>query len=482
MRVHYRSLRIFTLISALLLFLLWGALSVNLQTRNSNQGKIRAVTQAAENANQPTRPPSKGFNRPLRDRPATTDQPADTQPTPDPRQKKPAKPVQTPEPQKSDSPKPYPQKPDPQPGQPQQFPVSLSANKTLIQLGETVNFRLEPELRYTFMFDFGDGTPPLAKDANAVSIDHQFLVAGSHAVLVRAVVPAGVAGPGSGIKSVTIAVEQVRLSPVTPSVEVGVPISLTATSVSKDPNLRYRFSFGDDKQTDWQTSNEASHSYSTAHPYQPKVEVGFAGNSPIVSIDSNSARVINVVLPRSDSLVFHVEPSRVKANEPVSLSAEFPAKERHIQYRFLFDDGGSSKWQDENHLTHSYRGGTYQPVVEVGVLLDGAVYTLATSTPQKLEVIASPSNPLWPWFLVAIGVGLIILAAFVFGGYKVAKLLFPPEPSFVAHMEVVIPTLRPDAGSQLVSFELELNPNLSGGLSDLFTNEPRLIRAERNHL
>ena len=481
MRVHYRSLRILTLVSALLLFLVWGAFSVSLQTRNSNQGKIRAITQTAENANQPAKPPSKGFNRPLRDKPGTTDPPPETQPTtPDPRQKKSAKPDQQPSPQKSDSPKPYPQKPDPQPGQTQQFPVSLSADKTLIQLGETVNFQLDPNPRYIFMFDFGDGTPPLAKDANAASIDHQFLVAGSHPVNARAVVPAGVAGPGPGINSVTIAVEQVHLSPVPPSVEVGVPLSLTATSVSKDPNLRYRFSFGDDRQTDWQTSNEATHSYSSAHPYQPKVEVGFAGNTPIVSLDSNSARVINVVLPPSGALVFHVEPARVTATEPVSLSAEFPAKDRHLQYRFQFGDGGHSEWQDENHLTRSYRPGIYGPVAEVGVLLDGTVYTLATSTPQTLEVIASPSNPLWPWFLVAIGVGLIILAGVVFGGHKVARLLFPPEPSFVAHMGIVAPTLQPDNGNQLVSLELELNPNLSGGHHDLFTSEPRLIHAERS--
>jgi hypothetical protein len=369
---------------------------------------------------------------------------------------------------------------DPQPGQPQQFPVSLSANKALIQLGETVTFRLDPDPRYTFMFDFGDGTPPVAKDPNAAGIDHQFLVAGPHPVNARALVPAGVAGSVSAINSVTIAVEQVHLSPVLPSVEVGVPLSLTATSVSKDPNLRYRFSFGDDKQTDWQTSNEASHSYSTAHPYQPKVEVGFAGNSPIVSIDSNSARVIDVVLPPRDSLVFHVEPSRVRVNEPVSLSAEFPAKERHIQYRFQFGDGGPSDWQDEGRITHSYSAGTYQPVAEVGVLLDGVVYPLVTAVPQKLEVIASPSNPVWPWYLVAIGVGLIMVAGVVFGGYKIFKWLFPPEPSFVPHMDIVKPTLQPENGTQLVSFELELNPNLSGGLHDLSTNSPRLIQAERN--
>ena len=479
MRVHYRTFRIVTLIIALFLSLLWGALSVSLQTRNSNQGKIRVITQTAENANQPERPPSKSPGKPLRDRPVTTDQTSDTQPTPDPRQKKPAKPDQQPSPQKSDSPKPYPQKPDRQPGQPPQVLVSLSADKTLIQLGETVSFRLEPYPRYTFMFDFGDGTPPVAKDPNTASIDHQFLVAGSHPVNAHAVVPAGVPDPGS-IAPIMITVQQVQLSTPPASVEVGVPLSLTATSVSKDPNLRYRFSFGDEKQTDWQTSNEALHSYSTAHPYQPKVEVGFAGNSPIVSIDSNSARVIDVVLPPPDSLVFHVEPSRVRVNEPVSLSAEFPAKERHIQYRFQFGDGGSSEWQDENHLTHNYSVGTHHPAVEVGVLLDGAVYTLATSIPQTLEVIASPSNPLWPWYLVAIGVGLIMIAGVVFGGYKTARWLFPPEPSFVPHMDIVKPTLHPDNGTQLVSFELELSPNLSGGLHDLFTNSPRLIQAERN--
>jgi len=201
---------------------------------------------------------------------------------------------------------------------PQQKSVRIVADKTLIQLGETVNFNLEPEqliakTAYRYVFHFDDGSAPETKDPQQ-PVRHRFASAGSHTVTVFAEAPPGVAPDEEGIDPTTINVERVKLSANPLSAEVGIPVSLKATSVSKDANLRYRFTFGDDKPpTDWQESNKAaSHAYSAAGQYHPKVEVGLSNATQVEALDSNASAPIMVVLPPTGALVFRVTPSRVK--------------------------------------------------------------------------------------------------------------------------------------------------------------------------
>jgi hypothetical protein len=386
---------------------------------------------------------------------------------------------------------------------PQRKSVWIVADRTLVQLGETINLKLEPEQavaqsRYRFSFTFNDGSARETK-LPGQPVRHRFASAGAHTVSAFAEDVAGLGPDEEGIDPITINVERVKLSASPLSTEVGIPVLLQATSVSKDPNLRYRFTFGDDKPTtDWQESNKARHGYSAVAKYQPKVEVGLANGTQVVPMDSNVSAPVNVVLPQAGAVLFRVNPPRVKSDEAVTLSAEFPAKQRHIQYRFVFGDSQTSEWKDEPLAIHNYTaGGWYEPSVEVGVVLDGTVYPLITAAPQRLEVIAThvvvpplsqnsdrnepSSKPDWPFYLIVILVFVVVLTSALVVSYKAVKWVSTPKPTFVSHIDVGSAAIDQVGFDSLVKFEIDLNPNVAKGSYEVFTSEPRLVRAERSY-
>jgi hypothetical protein len=111
---------------------------------------------------------------------------------------------------------------------------------------------------------------------------------------------------------------QVSLSAQPDSVEVGKPISLTATSVPANPNFRYRFIFGDGTQTDWQDSSNVSHTYSVVRAYYPRVEVAFRRRESVVlgfaMFDHVSVQPTQVVPPITPS----PKPSEVRVEPTTS--------------------------------------------------------------------------------------------------------------------------------------------------------------------
>ena len=376
--------------------------------------------------------------------------------------------------------------------------LTIRADRKLIQVGETVTFVLEPKKyfdhsRRTIEFNFGDGKTE-TKDPSKTEVQHQFTSAGQFNVSVKVSSPPGIALV-EVIDPITITVAQVKLSVNPQSLEVGMPVSLKATSVSKDPNLRYKFLFGDNKQTNWQESNEATHSYSAAGDYKATVDIGFGDNA--VRLDSIDSDSIKVTLPTPESIDFRVQPSRVDANETVTLSVRFRESGRNIQYRFLFDDGQTSEWQAEPQITHPYVAGTYQPTAEVGVLIDGTVVTLVTSAPKTIEVVGiqqpsvspTPTQPpppppppsVIPDWLIFVLIGLVVTVVALVVTYKAAKWAYTPKPTFVAFTDVGTATMDQNQIAPLSDFELHLDPNVGEGSYDISKSEPSLIRDERSH-
>src|ERR1044071_8551359 len=86
---------------------------------------------------------------------------------------------------------------------PAQKTITIVADKTVIQLGETVNFHLEPQqlvarIPYRFVFHFDDGATQEFKDRQQ-PLSHRYSSAGRHAVSVIAEAPPGVAPDEEGI-------------------------------------------------------------------------------------------------------------------------------------------------------------------------------------------------------------------------------------------------------------------------------------------
>ncbi|MFN2531622.1 MAG: PKD domain-containing protein [Pyrinomonadaceae bacterium] len=382
--------------------------------------------------------------------------------------------------------------------------VKLAADKSVIQLGESVDLYIDPpDSVYNYVFNFDDGTPEQTKDRNMRSISHKFATVGTHKVSAAAVAPAGVAPFEAEIFPKQIVVEHVQISADPNSVEIGIPVSIRATSVSKDTSLLYRFSFDDGIQTAWQSSNEAPpHTYTVIREYHPQVEVAFVKDVPL---DSATFVAVKVLPASVQALIFTATPSRVNAGELVTFTAAYPDKKRHLQYRFNYGDEHPGVWQDEVKAEHSYTSGpSHDASVEVGVLINGTVTVLVSSPAKTIEVNATqvtvtsptqnplgptpkPPGPEWPWFLIAI-IGGVLIVIGVFAGtlmvaYKAGIWPFSPKPTFVSHLDVGNATTMDHNGAvSLIEFEVEWNPNVSGGFFDVRTSELKLVRAERIRL
>ena len=512
MEVHYRNLRLGIVIWATLLLFLASALTVALQTRRAAQ------TPVSGNQNSGNTNVGEDYGRrvPTRAKATTSKNPATKPPPTTQTEPKPTTDANDSAGQRTGTGTTPPQTPPsvwtpPQPG-PQWKAPKLVPDKYVVQLGEVVTFKLDGLSKYalthySFVIDYGDRSPTETLDQNRQDFQHAFRSAQRFKVLAKAIPAHSDVPPDEKrLEPVGITVEQVILFVDKQEVEVGVVVTLTAKSVANDRNVQYRFVFDDGKQTEWQKSNEATHAYSAPRTFEPRVELGFAGGSDIVS-DQDSER-INVTRPLG-TLILTV-PDQANADESVSLSAEFPADgKRHLQYRFLFDQRRPDEWtdwQDAKTTSHPFAAGDYEAVAQVGVLIDGEIAELATSSAQKIHVLATqisatPSPTFnrqptaqptpdreWPpkiliYILIALlaVLALVIITATGVGTYKWAKSAFAPKPTFFAFSDVGNTTMDQGSLTTLVEFEVHLDPNLGRGFYDTMTHEPTLIGAERSH-
>ena len=513
MEAHHRNLRLGIVIGTALLLFLASTFSVSLQTRRATQ------TTVSSNQNSGNTNVGEDYGRkkaPIAAKATTTTKPPATTQT----EPKPAVDANDPGGQRSGTGTTPPQKPPSgwtPPAQGPQFEApKLVADKSVVLLGEPVTFKLDQlsdyvRTHYSFVINYGDGSPAETLDPNRQGLQHRFRSPQIFQVSAKAVPAHSDVPPDEkGIEPIPITVEKVVLSVDKNEVEVGVVVKLKAESISTDPNVQYRFVFDDGNQTEWKGSKEVTYQYSAARKYNAQVEVGFQERGGIVSVDKSESQ-ITVTEPPPGALVFHVPP-QVNANEQVTLSAEFPANGRHIQYRFVFDDGTPPVWQDDATATHSYgEGRTYHPYVEVGFLPDQTASTssapstpstIATSPSQPLVVVpvateaVSPTPPAnnpgpsrgtdWRDYLVPILIALVVLLVLVIftaggiGAYKAVKWAFAPRPTFVPYIDPGRAELAQGSAMPLINFELHLDPNAGNGSYEIIKSGPDLIGAERS--
>ena len=390
---------------------------------------------------------------------------------------------------------------DPQPTPPQARIVANKSNP--IQLGESVEFRLEPEglvarSHYTYEVDYGDGEKETIS-RNLQFVQHRYKSAGLYRVSVNVLPVAGLR-PAPPIGSITVQVVRMRFSVTPQGTEMGVPVLLKASSAAKDRNLRYRFIYGDGTQSSWQDSDETQHVYSVDGNFTARAEIAFADSpDPVDSV----SQVITVKAVAPSSVTFLASPARVEAGEQVTLSARFDARGRQIQYRFVYDDGTESNWQDHPQLTHSYEGKptrqTYRPYVKVGFLLDGQLNPLVDSQTKTVQVAAAqtrsnPSTPTptptvvdprpppdWVKILAFIALGLLVIGTLVGLSRAVKNRFSRPKPTFVAHADVGTASVVQTSAKHLIDFEVLVDPNLRGGSHRVILAGPVLVRDPRRN-
>ena len=182
--------------------------------------------------------------------------------------------------------------------------VTLNASPTSITPGRQVTFVAQlssgyPNIRFRFVF--GDGGAS-AWQSNSV-ITHTYHSPGKYQPFVDIGVATGggVTLLGGSVRR-TIQVSHAPVGPVDlfidpAAAEIGRPVTLTVRTASNNPNIRYRFSFGDSSPVGgWRSSPQALHVYSKAGTYIASVDVAVMTSRGIEQHGS-SRRAVNVSLP-----------------------------------------------------------------------------------------------------------------------------------------------------------------------------------------
>ena len=182
--------------------------------------------------------------------------------------------------------------------------VTLSALPASVVAGRPVRLVAQlssgyPNIR--FRFAFGDGTQSSWQTSTVAT--HSYSSPGKYLPFVDIGVAtgSGVTRLGGSVRrpiQVTHAAPgpvELYMTPATP--EIGRPVTLSARTASSDPNLRYRFAFGDGSPVGgWQSSPHATHVYRSGSDYSASIEVAVMTNRGLMPAGS-SRRAVTVTTP-----------------------------------------------------------------------------------------------------------------------------------------------------------------------------------------
>jgi PKD repeat protein len=402
--------------------------------------------------------------------------------------------------------------------------VSLSITPTPAVAGTPVTFSAQiayayPDLKYRFAF--GDKSQTDWQDKPEAT--HAYPATGSYLAYVDiGVTSNGVVRQMGGSVRQQIQVTlpplgAVDLSANPTAVEVGKPVTFEAKVGSKDPNMKYRFIFGDNSPSSgWQDSPQATHAYASANTYQAYVDVGIINNGFVKRAGGSAGQSIRVMRPLPVTVNLTANPSTIEMGQSVlfnahverptgaAASAAAPVfRDADIKYRFVFGDGSpASVWQDSPQATHRYsNAGNYQAYVEVA--LGNASGAVVRSTKQVsvaplsgtngASVSQSPggptlrgsgitsstdlnrnlSSPLEWWRLLI----LALLALLI--GYQAYRLLLRPRPTFRSYPDAGVSEVNTGTQELQIDSQVVLRPDLSEARYLVYTDELNIVRSLR---
>jgi hypothetical protein len=190
---------------------------------------------------------------------------------------------------------------------PQQPPappsVQISFDRNPVRVGEDSIVTLQPadvvaNSAYLFTVNYDDGTPG---EQFRGSLVHQYRDAGAHrvSVVVSTVPGSEVFDPMPFVTNndAAVTVVNIELSATPTSSSAGDAVTFATQFQSSDPNIRYRFNFGNGSSSDWSTTPQTSYSYPAAGQFRASAEVGRLSGAPegaVFSITQSGATLISV--------------------------------------------------------------------------------------------------------------------------------------------------------------------------------------------
>ncbi|MDQ5845877.1 MAG: PKD domain-containing protein, partial [Acidobacteriota bacterium] len=408
--------------------------------------------------------------------------------------------------------------------------VTLSAAPRSQAAGRAVTFQAQITSRYPdlkYRFTFADGTQTGWQDSSETS--HAYRTAGTY----LAYVDIGAAENGrvkqlggsvrQPIQVLPAALGPVELSASPAPVEAGKSVTLNARVSSNDPNVRYRFVFGDGSRAgNWQNSSQTTHKYSASGSYPAAVDVGLATGGSIRPIGS-ARRSVEVSSPPRVAVTLNASPTSIQTGDSVTFTAKADSGNNKLRYRFFYGDGSSSSgWQSNAQTVHSYsEAGSYPAYVEVAGTRNGRQLSVVRSGTSEISVTSplavtpspSPGNPAGPTtqtsrpggaeqnggdqtgqtssegnssssslLLTSIGDAarrnwwkLLLVVALLLFAYKLLMPLFKPATSFRAVTDPGGSELQGGAKGLNIDSRVILRPNIAEGKYLVFTDGPHVV-------
>ena len=417
----------------------------------------------------------------------------------------------------------------PDPGLPD---VRATADRRRVLLGTQVIFTLSPasvvnDKRYVVTLYFGDGEWEVMDTAQTV---HLYTQVGTYTYSLS--VKLSPKNKDDDGKDKPKPNPQVTLAALPLPGQQNEPIDFVAQLSVQDPSVQYRFVYGDNSSSDWQTSPNAQHSFAQAGYYSAYVEIRdgkqYLGGSLRKRIEVTSPLKVSVT----------ALPSPIQSGKPVNFVAIVSSPRAGTRYRFNFGDGSLGSWQDDARAQHSYKSsGRYPVSVQVSQPGNSRTFT-ATSDPTFVTVeknstvltkptpdsrptpdtgptpeaspsdspfgspspdqtasadgspsvpagsvsaSSSPDGPIsnwtnWRWNLPSRNWWYLLLAvALLFLIYKATGYLFAAKPTFESFSDPGVAGLADKKGLLPIDFQLVLNPNVYAGDYSVATDAPRLI-------
>lgn len=181
--------------------------------------------------------------------------------------------------------------------------VTLNVSPASVTPGRQVTFVAQlssgyPNIRFRFVF--GDGAASAWQSSSVITHTYQSPGKYQPFVDIGEATGGGVTRLGGSVRR-TIQVSHAPAGPVDlfidPTAEIGRPVTLTVRPGSNNPNIRYRFSFGDGSPVGgWRSSPQALHVYSKAGNYIASVDVAVMTNRGIEQ-QGSSRRGVTVSSP-----------------------------------------------------------------------------------------------------------------------------------------------------------------------------------------
>jgi hypothetical protein len=269
----------------------------------------------------------------------------------------------------------------PQPGIPV---VKVTVDRRRVPLGEVATFTLSPasvvlDPRFVVTLFFGDGGQQRVSQPRIVYL-YKATGTYTYSILVKSGDPTIAKPP------------RVSLSANPTRVSTESPVTFTAQPSHSYPNLRYRFAFGDQNQTAWQSQPVATHAYQSAGKYLAYVDIGTMINGDVKPLGGSVRQAIEAMSPlRPVRVTLSANPMPVEKKRPATFVARVDTNEPNITYRFDFGDGSRpTSWQVTPRTTHAYSAaGNYPVRVEIQINRSQSGLQTASSNPLLMEVTAT---------------------------------------------------------------------------------------------